>query len=89
MTWSKGFEISADFLANQNSRFKATCFCGLDARNKSLRLIQLNHTVDYGLVSRSSTIIKYIFNSFLFSKRSLHKKLLNIYLIEVDEYWSC
>ena len=37
------------------------------------------------LVLRSSAIIKYIFNRFLFSKRSLHKKLLNIYLIEVDE----
>ena len=36
-------------------------------------------------ILRSSTIIKYIFNTFIFSKRSLHKKLLNIYLIEVDE----
>ena len=34
---------------------------------------------------RSSTIIKYIFNSFLYSKCSLNKKLLNIYLIEVHE----
>ena len=36
----------------------------------------------------SSTIIKYIFNSFLFSlfsNRSLSKKLLNTYLIEVHE----
>ena len=36
-------------------------------------------------VSCSPTIIKYIFNSFLFSKSSLNKNLLNIYLIEVDE----
>ena len=34
-------------------------------------------------ICRSSTIIKYIFNSFLFSKSSLNEKLLNIYLIEV------
>ena len=37
-------------------------------------------------VSLSSTIIKYtIFNSFLFSKSSLNRKLLNTYLIEVHE----
>ena len=38
---------------------------------------------------RSSTIIKYIFNTFIFSKRSLHKKLLNIYLIEVEDRNNC
>ena len=31
------------------------------------------------------TIIKYIFNSFLFSESLLNTKLLNIYLIEVHE----
>ena len=34
---------------------------------------------------RSSTSIKYIFNSFLLSERLLNKKLLNIYLIIVHE----
>ena len=36
-------------------------------------------------ISRSSNVTKYIFNRFLFSKRSLNKKLLNIYLIKVNE----
>ena len=40
-------------------------------------------------LSRSPTIIKYISNSFLFSKRSLNKKLLNIDLIKVDESDDC
>ena len=44
-----------------------------------------NFIMQMAYVLRSSTTIKYIFNRFLFSKRSLHKKLLNIYLIEVDE----
>ena len=41
------------------------------------------------LISRSSTIIEYIFNRFLFSKGSLYKKLLNIYLIIVHERANC
>ena len=36
-------------------------------------------------LTRSSTIIEYIFNRFLFSKRSVNKKLLNMYSIIVDE----
>ena len=39
----------------------------------------------YRFILPSSTIIEYIFNSFLFCKSSLNKKLLNIYLIEVHE----
>ena len=35
------------------------------------------------------TSIKYIFNSFLISERLLHKKLLNINLIEVPERDKC
>ena len=34
---------------------------------------------------RSCTSMKYIFNSFLLSELLLNKKLLNIYLIKVDE----
>ena len=36
-------------------------------------------------VLRSSTVIEHVFNSFLFSESSLKKKVLNTYLIKVDE----
>ena len=35
------------------------------------------------LLSLSCTIIEYLFKGFLFSKSSLNKKLLNIYLMKV------
>ena len=36
-------------------------------------------------VSRSSTIIEYVFHSFIFCKGLLNTKLLNIYLTKADK----